>query len=606
MKLAHTIILFFIAGLILAYIILVEREHPTTVGKGIRSASLAVFRPDNINVVEMENAGAETRITFRDGRWKVREPFEDYADPKAVKELIAGLATIEVIRKDRIDDGKERDRVYKELGLDTDKQSVVLKGDGPPIEIYFGIETPSGEGVYARQKPSSELAQIKKEARDRVLRKPDDFRDHHLARFEPKEIVEIRARRPDGDLELELKEGFWLFRKPLQAQADNQVVFDTLSKLTTTEIEKFVANTQETAADYGLSDPQGVIHLKSAKGADFVIKLGNLTPDKKSVYASVKERPGIFQVPEALRAFVALPPDQWQERRILRLPEEALREIDVQVAGHAETHLKRGSIGWLLDLDGKVNHAQQSHVADLYRWLSQARVEEFAGNVKGKRAEFGLDQPQLRVRFKALSPKKLRELQSGLQVAPPEMREKDWPEEAELLVGREEKGQVYIQTPFQGSVVTIPVGPLAEVPADPYKWRSLLLNAYVEDNFSWITYQPANEPTQRFDRGPGAEWRPAKGAREGVSQFVRESVSTLGRLRAVEYVDSAEGMEMPLMAIEYRLEGYDTVYRLEVGAPAGDRGYFARLRGLETPFILSRPDYEVLTLPLTAGGTAAK
>ncbi len=625
MKISHTIFLAIAVAAALVYVLAVDREQLSTEQKQALALKLTDFTPQNIGAVEIENAGEEVRLVYRENRWQTRRPATDLADPEVVVTLLTALNNLKIVRPVDLSVVGNPGEKLEDLGLADPRQEVLLKGDGPPRRIVFGNEDPSGQLVYAQEFPGERIAQISSDIKDLLFRDPDEFRDPIVIRVAPEKIKVIRVESGQGDVQLVLENGFWQFSKPLRARADNQQVFEMIKTQLEQPIAEFVTNSREELVEYGLVNPRATISFWTAaegeKDAIYELEIGKPVPDREEfVFASEPARDAVFIMPQAVLEPARIQLGQLRDRALVDYPVAAIERLEV-TAGDGEdaasrVMLERGADGWYVLLSGNDRMpADQAAVAELLRALANAEIEEFVADVITDEARYGLDQADHRLvlhnsreHLERLHQERAR--QAGGQVGgllPPEML----PRELTLEIARSEEGQQYVLNRNKSNIVTLRE-PLPELPRRAYGWRSLRLHGFNPARIVGLSYDPDNaEESLSFTREPGGIWELGTDREDfpnpaQLTDLAQSAVAALAVLRGVDWasdeVREEHGFTDPQLVVEYVVDDRDQPWRLIVGAERpGGGAYYARIDGVSGVFLLSQPHFQVISAPQKAG-----
>ncbi len=363
------IVLLVVLGGLGAYIYFVDSKRDPA-AENANEKAFTDLVADDIEEIEIKNASGETSRVQRVGTdWQLVAPDKADADDGVVGTVTSNLSTLEI---QRVADENPSD--LAQFGLNPPRIDVAfrLKDQKDFQRLLVGEKTPTGGDFFAKR-PNDNRVFLISSFLDSIFNKTAfDLRDKAVLKFDRNEakLIDIVA---GSDVKQFAGSGSeWRIEKPISARADYAAVEGFLSRLSSTHMQKIVANEASDLKQYGLDRP-ALTATVTAGSAKAVLIIGR-TEEGTSRYAKDVSRPEIFTVDEVL--FTELTKDTGEFRR------KDLFDARSFTANRLE--LKRGDEVVVLDktsVDGKEtwkNAAGQT--------VDLMKVEQLIGQLSAVRA----------------------------------------------------------------------------------------------------------------------------------------------------------------------------------------------------------------------------
>jgi hypothetical protein len=366
-----------------AFVLLYERDLPSTDERAARAKKVFRVEADEIAALEIVWNGATVRLE-RDpgapdegeaaadalapaGGWRMTAPFAARADRGLADRLAATLADLERVR--RIEGGAR-----SELGLEPARGRVSWTSkDGRSGALEIGGAVPASSNVIAADGAGDPLVVAGALVTD-LDRPPGDWRAKELVSATPAQVERVRLvpRTPiDGVPEVVLaRRGTEMaVEKPFSDAADRDAAEALLGTLTGLRAERFLDEPADPELERSLAAGPGRIELSLAgRTAPVVVEVGEeispggarrLRVDGQAAEARAGLADPLGRAPEAWRSRAVSSFEAWGVER-LRIDDEA-----------GKLELVRSGGDWLRD-GAKLGYAEPS---DLVHALTSARAE---------------------------------------------------------------------------------------------------------------------------------------------------------------------------------------------------------------------------------------
>ena len=129
------------------------------------------------------------------------------------------------------------------------------------------------------------------------------------------EIVEARIQKQDTETVLAKENGTWRVKTPTDAAADPEVVEQLLVNVTAARRNNEIE--VKNLAEYGLAAPELSLILRTDKGTQFELKVGNESTYTGQVFAKYPKSNKVFTVGEHVRAALLRDTKDWRKLRLL-------------------------------------------------------------------------------------------------------------------------------------------------------------------------------------------------------------------------------------------------------------------------------------------------
>lgn len=292
--LTSTIILVVVLAGLVGYIYFVDADRPAA---GTEEAKPKAFdvSPENIEEVLIKNAAGETaRVQRVDANWQLVEPEKADADAAAVASVTSSVASLEV---QRVVDEKPSDLAQYGLSPPRLDVSFRVKDQKEFQRLLVGEKTPTGGDLYAKKPNESQVFLISSYLDTTFNKTAFDFRDRSILKFEREMADGVEIVRGPTTVQLARVGTEWRILKPIAVRADYAAAEGVITRLSTGQMQKVVANEAGNLSEYGLDRPALSATVKSGS-AQATLLVGKST--EGGLFARDASRPVVFTVEESL------------------------------------------------------------------------------------------------------------------------------------------------------------------------------------------------------------------------------------------------------------------------------------------------------------------
>lgn len=184
----------------------------------------AVFPPGIRRAIrlELKHSGGFVQLAFRDGVWRIQQPFEAPADGARVERLLQALEALRIV--DFKGEFALTDPSLYGLAVDDAvlQVSVWPEGRRDPLILTVGkarVDNPSV--LHAMISDMAPIGAVDKEVLSLQMVTAEAFRDRRLCDADPSAVMAVTLREGDSRLVLEKSsEGVWMLMDPLRSIAN--------------------------------------------------------------------------------------------------------------------------------------------------------------------------------------------------------------------------------------------------------------------------------------------------------------------------------------------------------------------------------------------------
>lgn len=328
-------ILFGLAAVLFAFIMLVERRRPGQPGAQ-PPARLFAFKAAEVTNIALRLTNQLLLQVARSNAaapWSLTLPIDYPAQPHAIEWTLAQLENL--VPRTRITQEEiiSSKRTLAEYGLDLPAATLTIQFQGQRKEINFGRRTPVGEEVYCSVLHEPGVFTAPAELLDRLPRAANDWRDTTLLQLQTLgwNRLEVRAAGRGFALEVNPTNRMLELTKPTPARADPGRVGLLLSKLATAQATAFISdNPRADLESFGLQPPEAELVFGVGTNDLAVVQFGKSpTNDPTSVFARRLTHTNIVLVPKDLLDFLQLPHSALRDRHLMSFNPALVESIEV-------------------------------------------------------------------------------------------------------------------------------------------------------------------------------------------------------------------------------------------------------------------------------------
>jgi uncharacterized protein DUF4340 len=209
---------------------------------------------------------------------------------------------------------------------------------------------------------------------------------------EPKDVTKVEIKRGGETLRLERAGDGWEMTAPVKTRAHGTEVDGMLTTILTAKIDREIAATPASPAEFGLDKPAADIDLTLKDGKQIGLAIGAKSPTGVWVYASEKGKPAVFVLPDSVAREASRPAADLRDRTILAYNRAEVTGFEIVTADGAIAGEPADAGRWKI-VRPVALPADSDVVTDFLDKLGGGKVKEFVAEAPPTLAPYGLDRP---------------------------------------------------------------------------------------------------------------------------------------------------------------------------------------------------------------------
>jgi hypothetical protein len=403
--------------------------------------------------------------------------------------------------------------------------------------------------------------------------------------------------------------GEWKMTEPVESVATNYMVNSLISTLLNLRTQR---EADVKAADAGLEPPRATFTLAGAQDKEYVFSVGSEVPFSNDTYLRASPPGGESSIHVVSRNFdVELDRDAnaYRDKTLAKFPRKDAVAVEIDYEHRTYRFTRGESDEWVVDEPVKA-YADKDKIKQLINNVGNLRVQEFIDNDPESLAPYGLDDPSLTisVRTETQEPvQPLPEAQTETQPAEPQTR--TVVEEVGVAVGAFsdlDKKNRYVRRLDQPWVASVPNASVERLIPNLSELRDNRVTRVKSGDVTkveidWRPGAAAPHESAALVRQAG-RWKGEGDLQDLEIEAVRDLLSALEQLRAIDYIDEPEalseyGLDDPRCVIRITTRGSVEPLTLKIGAntPSG-RNTYVQVEGQSSVQVVSDAQAERLAI----------
>jgi hypothetical protein len=594
MKTRTTLLLASLAAGFFAYLWFVDRHQQSTQDAAESAAKVLSFEREKLDSLTLRNSSTQIELRKKDGVWRMEQPHQDRADAAAVDRLLNLLEGLRHEAKIDLPKAKEQE-LLKEFGLSDSETVLKLKASsGKEIDLLLGKDSAIAGKLYMQQRGQHSAFVIRNELRGRVNANADEYRDHRLSATPVSSVERLTIRSGEGEIELQRKGMHWDLLRPMRARAASSKINDLLAGMLTAQVSQFLP--ESPSPEQGLAEPRATITaLVEGQKEPLVLQIG-ATPggeeNKERSFAKLSGRPAVTVLPNtALDPLLKAHPNHLRDRKLVRVEPDIVDRITFESKDAPPLILMRKGESWTYLEGENVLPVKEGMAGKVLASILGAEAVDFVADLTTDLGQYGLSDPQLRVRLSSFASENTAESKSGENPI------------VTLLFGKVEGESCYVKLEDEPFIVAAEKSLLASLPLEtfdvlPTAAPEPVLELKLADIVG-VELAPKDAPAVRLDKADGV-WKPSAGEVKPDESAIEALLARVATLRAGrrtgQHAPIVRSLKTSLLTLKIRTEtsGVQASHILTVGTPLKDGTFPTTVSGREGVFLLSSEDIGAL------------
>lgn len=581
-----TLVLAVIAALVFGGAVYLFRTKPTTKQALLEKDRIIDIDRDEISKLIITNPDGEIVIAKQGDNWMLEKPVKGKASSSAITQL---MTSFELLKSEDAIDVDGRIKQFDEFGLGQPAVRAKVVGKNGEKEIVFGKSTAIEGRSYAAITGQPKAYVVRNELPDQLKQKVEDFRDRRLTDLTAASVNRLVIKSAAGEIELKKDADHWELVKPLHTRANDSKINDIIAQVVNAQIAKFVSEQAADQAKYGLTEPQGTIELYTGDSdKPLVVSFGkNPEEEKNTIYAKVSSGDATYSVPVSAQDALASRPNDLRDRNLVRVNLDTVDRIQIQ-AGATSFTLSRKEEEWELK-NGRQFTVPKTNVDALLAQLNNAQITGYVADTPAEAAKYGLDQPTTKITFSAFSSENTAEAPAGEQKI------------ATITFGKVENNELYVRVEEDPFIFSVNPSVAQNIMTDPAQWQDKTVLTLKPEDVTSIRQERQGKDPVEVKRGEDQKWQIAAGTGELNNNGIESILASIKKLSAVRWVGSVveeHGLQAPEYKLTITQNGEPKTFTVSIGVESPESMRYASITGKEGAFLISKPQYDNITLPL--------
>ncbi len=411
-----------------------------------RSKDLFSFDKSKAVQVEIVHEGKTySLVKSKEDKWVLDKPVKAVADASKVDSLLNDIRYMRVDEfvKDDPEDlkpfGLEKPKTRVEVTIETkvkkkekeEDKPTTTKAARPKFEtkrsthslLLGGASDLKGEEFYVKLGGKPWIASVTKSNRDKILPKPDEWRDKKVTQANVLDATKIQLTVGAGKAVLEKKGGAWRMVSPKSGKAEQSAVSDLLNAVKNLKASGWEEQPKDKAA-LGLDKPRAeiVLDIKGQTTPERLV-VGGDTTSGLLTYVHRADSASVAVVKRDDAKKLLAPVLSYRDRGVLSFSKARADRIEVKQKD-SKVVLEKQKGTWkmvqpvkaeadsaavndlLAEMSSVKAEADSAAVNDLLAEMSSLKAAQIAG--EGDLTKYGLDKPEVVVGVRVSPPPKSR------------------------------------------------------------------------------------------------------------------------------------------------------------------------------------------------------
>ncbi len=208
---------------------------------------------------------------------------------------------------------------------------------------------------------------------------------------ESQDVTQLTLKRPDGSVELKREGDAWQMVAPVKARGDRGPIEEVITNVLTTKIDREIAATPPSLAEFGLDKPAAEVTLTLKDGKQLGLALGAKSPTGVWVYARERDKPAVFVLGDSVLRDATRPVADFRDKTLLSFDRKQVTGLEV-VSREETLGLESADGGWKITRPVALA-ADADTVNEFLEKLGGAKVKEFVADAPPSLESYGLDRP---------------------------------------------------------------------------------------------------------------------------------------------------------------------------------------------------------------------
>jgi hypothetical protein len=373
-------------GIVLYYYLVDIPAEKKEIEEKERAGKILLFEKDQVEAFVLEKKDSVFHLKRnRPNDWELVKPVQAKADSGTVSSF---LSFLDSARFSRVVEDSAKDLSVYGLEDPSMKITLQLQGKGEKT-LLIGDDHPMNKNLYVKREDDSKvlLAGDSREALDKSL---FDFRDKGLLQFKAEEVEGVNFLSDGESFALSKQGGKWKIIGPEKTKADADEIKNFLKLVGKFKVKKFLDESPDSLAPYGLDRPKARLTLKAGKEAGGLTLLVGDRLGSEGYYGKVENAQNVVLFGNQLVKTLTKKTVDFMPKTLLEFKQTDVSKIHLKTGDEKISLVRTDDGGWKITEPIEAN-SDLSTVNSLLFDLKAARVQAYVKTPMQDPELFGLD-----------------------------------------------------------------------------------------------------------------------------------------------------------------------------------------------------------------------
>ncbi|MFC1808738.1 DUF4340 domain-containing protein [Candidatus Omnitrophota bacterium] len=370
-----TVLSLFLLIALACYFFLVEGKKETEEQMRAVASMKLLDVPEGVTIdrIRISHGESSFEVEGKNGFWRIIDPVIEIGNT-LILEGIEKMLRLQ--RKDKVLPEYSDDlSVY---GLDPPEITigVTLSSYVTSRNLLLGKKAPLEDLYYAMWQDGAEVFMLNANVRNALAKDLSEIRNRSIFSISQEdhiEKVECVSEVFVLKCSYEAEKNRWLIHEPFEELAKNEVMDDFLKSIKGIYIDRFLDGEDVEDSAFGITDNISYIKITTELNKEYVVRLGNLTDDKKHYYAHIEGRTSPVLISSEVLDGLRKDPNEFIERRIAPFQAYEVSTFSY-LKGDNERVLERIDYEWHRDQE-KIDEATEKSLDEFLGHLANIEYE---------------------------------------------------------------------------------------------------------------------------------------------------------------------------------------------------------------------------------------
>jgi Domain of unknown function (DUF4340) len=349
------------------------KRKPATEASSESSKPAFSLTSTDVKQIKIQRAGTAMSFERKSDGWYMTQPRSQRAEGSVLDGLASQLSSVTVDRTFPATPDSLNSFGLKDPAVTVD----FTLNNGASHELRFGSKDFSASSIYALIDDGKQISLMPDSIYSSANKSPDDFRDKSLTAVATGDANFFDLVNSSGEVSGTKKDNNWTLSKPRAVGGDRSKIDALLGAVATGQIAKFVSDTNDSLAKYGLDKPAVRFQAKLADGKSAQLEVGK--KEGADYYARDLSHPGVFQINDNLYSILSDKYIDLRDKQVTHIMPDDVTRAEVRNLNGTFACVKGSGSGLVLEQSGD-KKAEPPSCPDVIGELGEDQADEVYDN----------------------------------------------------------------------------------------------------------------------------------------------------------------------------------------------------------------------------------